>query len=92
MGTTNSTRFRVVVRRSGSRSRRVLEVLAPAPLAAALEAFGRISGSAVEVVDVATVSEAGTRSLTVAIESRSGERYRVLVEEAPPEERCPDVT
>jgi hypothetical protein len=91
MGTTNSTRFRVVVRRSGSRSRRVLEVLAPAPLAAALEAFGRISGSVVEVVDVATVSEAGRRGLTVAIEARSGERYRVLVEEVPAEERGPGV-
>jgi hypothetical protein len=61
----NSRRFRVVAQRDGERSRREFVIDAAAPVAAALEAFSRLSSLVPDVVDVGSLHEAGTKAVTV---------------------------
>jgi hypothetical protein len=72
--------FRVVARRVGERSKRDFIVEAAAPVAAALEAFTRLSSLAPDVVDVAPLREVGAGSVRVTVEAGPDERFQFSVE------------
>ena len=72
--------FRVVAHRIGERSKREFVIDAGAPVAAALEAFSRLSSLSPDVVDVIPLHDAGSQSVTVTVEAGPGERFRLFVE------------
>jgi hypothetical protein len=80
LAVSNSRLFRVVAQRVGARSKRVFVIDAPAPVAAALEAFTRLSSLSPDVVDVVPVHEAGSQKVTVTVEAGLDERFRLFVE------------
>ena len=82
MAVSNSRLFHVVARRIGERTKSEFVIDAPAPLAAALEAFTRLSSSSPDLVDVTPLREAGKQSITVTVEAGPGERFRFFVEPA----------
>ena len=76
----SSRLFRVVAQRLGQTSRREFVIDAAAPIAAALEAFTRLSSLSPDVIDVVPLQEAGSQSVTVTVEAGLGERFRLFVE------------
>jgi len=75
-------RFAVLVSRAGSKESQTLVVEAPAPLAAAMEAFARCVGTWPEVIDVHPIGAVadGEPSLHVRFVASDGERIRIRVQ------------